>query len=115
MLEIVAIGHTREHSSDPDTNDCSNDSTGVILPKLRTQEVDVTHRQHMQFVALALLTLSLLGCSAEPLPLGPSPTPNPNPVQTPRLATFEAKAVTAAGPCISGATLEIVGGEGPGQ
>ena len=46
---------------------------------------------------------------------GPSPTPNPNPVQTPRLATFEAKAVTAAGPCISGAILEIVGGEVPGQ
>jgi hypothetical protein len=72
----------------------------------------------MKFVVTALMTLTLLGCSAETGQRSPTagPTTNPNltaPITT--VATIWVMAVENSGVCIVGATAEVVRGQGVSQ
>jgi hypothetical protein len=73
----------------------------------------------MKFVVIALVSLTLLGCSAETgqlSPTAPGPTTNPNPtVPIPTVATIWVMAVENSGVCIVAATAEVVRGERAGQ
>jgi len=71
----------------------------------------------MKFVVIALMTVSLLACSAPSSPRSPSAPTSPNPTFTSGVARaiIWPMAVDVAGFCIIPATLEIVRGQGAGE
>ena len=63
----------------------------------------------MRFALMTVATLTLLGCSDQPLPTAPSTLPQP-----PRLVTLSMMVLDNSG-CIYGASVEIVRGQGLGR
>jgi hypothetical protein len=63
----------------------------------------------MRFALMTVVTLTLLGCSGQPLPTAPSTPPQP-----PRLVNLSMMVLDNSG-CIYGATVEIVRGQGLGR
>jgi hypothetical protein len=80
----------------------------------------------MKFGVILGLVVVLAGCSSERLPqpptaptpsVAPAPPPPPPPPPTPTTGTalLWAMVIVASGPCIEGATIQIVGPQGAGK
>ena len=68
----------------------------------------------MKFPLIVFVTMTLCGCSAQPMPMAPSP-PVPAAPPASSFVSLWGMVINAGGACIVGATVEVVRGQGLGQ